>query len=73
MARSQFSSETGESVLRRRFADVRRHDLETRAVFPDHATAVAYLASSNEGLGPDLPPFDGPREYAGHVTVFVAS
>ena len=35
---TQFSSETGESVLRRRFADVRRHDLETRAVFPDHAT-----------------------------------
>ena len=35
--RTQFSSETGESVLRRRFADVRRHDLETRAVFPDHA------------------------------------
>jgi len=67
---TQFSSETGESVLRRRFADVRRHDLETRAVFPDHATAQAYLDSSNEGLV--LPPFEGGREYVGHVTVFEA-
>lgn len=68
-----FSSENGEQALRRHFAEVRREDLRTRAVFPDHATAVAYLASSNEGLGPALPRFDGPREYAGHVTVFVAS
>lgn len=68
-----FSSENGEEALRRHFDEVRREDLRTRAVFPDHATAVAYLASSNEGLGPALPHFDGPREYAGHVTVFVAS
>lgn len=67
-----FSSENGEAVLRRHFDDVRREDLHTRAVFPDHASAVAYLASSDEGLGPLLPAFDGPREYAGHVTVFVA-
>lgn len=67
---TQFSSETGEFVLGRRFADVRRHDLETRAVFPDHATAQAYLDSSNEGMV--LPPFEGEREYAGHVTVFEA-
>ena len=67
---TQFSSETGEFVLGRRFADVRRHDLETRAVFPDHATAQAYLDSSDEGMV--LPPFEGEREYAGHVTVFEA-
>ncbi|WP_310526997.1 class I SAM-dependent methyltransferase [Nocardioides sp.] len=67
---TQFSSETGEFVLGRRFADVRRHDLETRAVFPDHATAQAYLDSSDEGMV--LPPFVGEREYAGHVTVFEA-
>ena len=67
---TQFSSETGEYVLGRRFADVRRHDLETRAVFPDHAAAQAYLDSSNEGLV--LPAFEGEREYAGHVTVFEA-
>ena len=54
----------------RKFGDVRRHDLETRAVFADHAAAQAYLDSSNEGLV--LPPFDGGREYAGHVTVFEA-
>ena len=67
-----FSSENGEPALRRHFGDVQREDLATRAVFPDHASAVAYLASSDEGLGPDLPAFDGAREYAGHVTVFVA-
>lgn len=67
---TQFSSETGASVLGRKFGDVRRHDLETRAVFGDHAAAQAYLDSSNEGLV--LPPFDGEREYAGHVTVFEA-
>ena len=67
---TQFSSETGEYVLGRRFADVRRHDLETRAVFPDHAAAQAYLDSSTEGMV--LPPFEGEREYAGHVTVFEA-
>jgi SAM-dependent methyltransferase len=67
---TQFSSETGESVLRRRFDDVRRHDLATRAVFPDHATAQAYLDSNGEALV--LPPFDGQREYAGAVTVFEA-
>ena len=69
-ATTQFSSETGESVLRRRFDDVRRQDLVTRAVFPDHATAQAYLDSSDEGLV--LPRFEGGREYAGHVTVFEA-
>lgn len=68
-----FSSENGEDALRRHFDAVSREDLRTRAVFPDHATAVAYLESSNEGLGPDLPVFEGPREYAGHVTVFVAT
>lgn len=67
---TQFSSETGASVLGRKFGDVRRHDLETRAVFPDHASAQAYLDSSNEGMV--LPSFEGAREYAGHATVFEA-
>ena len=67
---TQFSSETGEYVLGHRFADVRRHDLETRAVFPDHAAAQAYLDSFSEGMV--LPPFEGEREYSGHVTVFEA-
>ena len=67
---TQFSSETGESVLRRRFGDVRRLDIETRAVFDDHTSAQAYLDSTQEGLA--LPHFEGSREYAGHVTVFEA-
>lgn len=65
-----FSSENGEFTLARKFSDVRRQDLETRAVFADHASAQAYLDSSDEGLV--LPPFDGARTYAGHVTVFEA-
>ncbi len=65
-----FSSENGEFTLSRKFSDVRRQDLETRAVFEDHASAQAYLDSSDEGLV--LPPFEGSRTYAGHVTVFEA-
>jgi len=67
-----FSSENGEAALRQHFADVRREDFASRAVFPDHATAVAYLDSSAEAVEWELPAFDGPREYAGHVTMFVA-
>ena len=68
--RHRFSSENGEFALSRKFSDVRRQDLETRAVFADHASAQAYLDSADEGLV--LPPFDGSRTYAGHVTVFEA-
>jgi ubiquinone/menaquinone biosynthesis C-methylase UbiE len=67
---TSFSSENGEFTLRRRFSDVRRQDLETRAVFADHAEAQAYLDSSDEGLV--LPFFEGSRTCAGHVTVFEA-
>ena len=68
-----FSSENGEAALREHFGDVRRDDLATRAIFPDHAAAEAYLLSGQEDVAWALPPFDGPREYAGHATVFVAS
>ncbi|RYP88294.1 class I SAM-dependent methyltransferase [Nocardioides guangzhouensis] len=103
---TQFSSENGEEALRRHFSDVRREDVATRALFPDHAAAQAYLdtlawvpseelaagdagdaAAMAPAASPDLsvvvpppgerrttdlllPAFDGPREYAGHVTVF---
>ncbi len=67
-----FSSENGGPALERHFADVRRDDIATRAVFSDHAQALAYLASSEEDRAWRLPAFDGPREYAGHVTVFTA-
>ena len=69
---THFSSENGEKALGQHFATVTRDDLRTRAFFADHAAAVAYLRSSQEDVDWDLPAFDGPREYAGHVTVFVA-
>lgn len=68
-----FSSENGEASLRQHFTEVRREDFASRAVFPDHASAVAYLESSAEAVQWSLPHFEGPREYAGHVTMFVAS
>jgi SAM-dependent methyltransferase len=71
--RTTFSSENGEQALRRHFATVERTDVETRATFADRASALAYLESSTEDVAWD-PPEDGwPREYAGYVTVFVAS
>jgi hypothetical protein len=68
-----FSSENGQQALRRHFDAVNRQDVETRAVFPDRDSALAYLRSSNEGVDWTLPEDGWPREYAGHVTVFVAS
>ena len=48
-----------------------REDIATRAVFPDHAAAVAYLATVDDTMAAGLPSFDGPREYAGATTVFL--
>lgn len=70
---THFSSENGEDALLHHFEDVARDDLRTRALFGDHAAAVAYLHSSQEDVPWHLPHFDGPREYAGHTTVFVAT
>ncbi len=53
---THFSSENGEEALLRHFEDVTRTDLETQAVFPDHAAAVAYLHSSQEEI--ELAPAD---------------
>ena len=36
---------------------------------PTTPPAVAYLATTDDGLAAGLPPFDGPREYAGATTV----
>jgi SAM-dependent methyltransferase len=69
---THFSSENGEDALRQHFDDVRRDDLRTRAVLHSRDAALAYLRSSEEDLDWS-PPLDGwPREYAGHVTIFVA-
>jgi SAM-dependent methyltransferase len=70
---TQFSTQNGEAALRRHFEHVSREDLVTRAVFPDHATALAYLHSSQEDIAWDLAAFEGSREYTGEVSVFVAS
>jgi SAM-dependent methyltransferase len=70
--RTHFSSENGEAALLRHFEHVTRDDLRTRAFFPDQDAALAYLRSSQEDVAWRLPHVDGPREYAGHVTVFVA-
>jgi ubiquinone/menaquinone biosynthesis C-methylase UbiE len=69
---TQFSTQNGEPALRRHFDEVRREDLRPRAVFPDHASALAYLASSGEDVAWSLPAFEGPREYLGEGTIFVA-
>jgi SAM-dependent methyltransferase len=69
---TQFSSENAAEVLGRHFGHVAQRDVETRATFPDHATAQAYLASFAPRLAEALPPFDGPRTYAGHTSVLTA-
>ncbi len=69
---TQFSTENGAAALSRHFDDVHQTDLATRAVFPDHASACAYLATFDESLAANLPPFEGDREYAGATSVFVA-
>lgn len=70
---TQFSTQNGEEALRRHFDVVRREDVRSRAVFSDHAAAMAYLDSSEENIAWDLPVFNGPCEYLGQSTVFVAS
>lgn len=59
--------------LERTLTEVRGEDVRSRAVFADHAAAVAYLESSQEDVAWDLPAFDGPRTYLGEGTVFLAS
>jgi ubiquinone/menaquinone biosynthesis C-methylase UbiE len=69
---TSFSTENGAAALRRHFEDTTAEQIATRAVFEDHAAAVAYLASFDATLAAALPPFEGPREYAGATTVFQA-
>jgi len=69
---TQFSGENGEAALRRHFDDVSTEHVDTRAVFEDHARAVAYLASFDDQLAAQLSAFEGSREYGGRTTVFLA-
>jgi SAM-dependent methyltransferase len=70
--RTTFSRENGEESLRRHFDTVTRTDVETRAVFPDRDSALAYLRSSGEKVPWSLPEGRWPREYSGHVSMFLA-
>jgi len=70
--RTSFSSENGEAALGRHFSSVSRQDVETRALFADRAAALAYLSSSDEDVSWSMPDEGWPREYVGHVTVFIA-
>lgn len=69
---TQFSSETAADALGRHFAHVTQRDIETRATFPDHASAVAYLRTFSEDLAAALPPFTGAREFAGFTSILTA-
>jgi SAM-dependent methyltransferase len=69
---THFSTENGRADLERQFAHVEQSDLATRAVFPDHASAQACIASFDPDLAKNLPPFAGSREYAGATSVFTA-
>ncbi|HET7799410.1 MAG TPA: class I SAM-dependent methyltransferase [Humibacillus xanthopallidus] len=69
---TQFTSEVAEAVLSRHFSHVTRRDIETRASFDDHAAAAAYLATFDVDLSRALPPFDGPRSYAGSTAILTA-
>jgi len=66
---TQFSTENGSAALHRHFDQISQTDLATRAVFCDHAQASAYLATFDDTLAASLPPFEGPREYAGATSV----
>lgn len=69
---TQFMSENAAEVLRRHFEHVVQRDVETRATFPDHATARAYLATFAPDLADALPFFEGERTYAGRTAVLSA-
>ncbi len=67
-----FSSENGEPRCAH-FDAVGRDDLRTRAVFPDPPPRWPTWSRLHEDVAWSLPETPGPREYPGHVTVFVAS
>ena len=46
---SSFSRENGRAQLERHFGHVESHDVRSRAVFADRATAASYLATLEQG------------------------
>jgi SAM-dependent methyltransferase len=69
---TQFTAENAEETLSRHFGHVSRRDVETRATFPDHAAAVAYLSTFAPDLAAALPSFEGPRAYTGRSCILSA-
>ena len=67
-----FSTENGRAALAPHFDHIEQSDLATRAAFPDHASAQAYLVTFDADLAAGLPLFTGEREYAGATSVFTA-
>jgi len=71
---SSFSRENGQEQLERHFGHVERHDVHSQAVFPDRASAAAYIATLDRGaLSERLPEFPEPFVAHGAVAVFVVS
>ena len=71
---SSFSRENGREQLERHFDHVQRHDVHSKAVFADRASAASYLATLERGaLSEWLPEFREPLVARGAVAVFVAS
>lgn len=71
---SSFSRENGQEQLERHFGRVERHDVHSKAVFADRASAAAYTATLDRGaLSERLPDFREPLVAHGAIAVFVAS
>jgi SAM-dependent methyltransferase len=68
---SCFSAENEKELLRRRFAGVERRDATGWIVFPDRATAQAFV-DATISLDGALPPFEGPLRVRRAPYVFVA-
>jgi ubiquinone/menaquinone biosynthesis C-methylase UbiE len=70
---SSFSRENGPEQLARHFTHVTQIDMQTRAVFPDRASAVSYLESLERGdVAERLPDQPEPLNVHGAPTVFMA-
>ena len=70
----EFSRETGEELLRRRFRKVARHDVDAVLVFPDEAAVHAYVESTffADAVTRPLPAVSGAFRSRTRTTVFVA-
>jgi SAM-dependent methyltransferase len=69
-----FGRENGEEILRRRFDNVERLDVDGEVTFPDWESARAHVAASptRGTLADRLPHFHGPLVARRRVSVFVA-